>query len=966
MRLPLLTCVLITIFVVSATTADAEQRATGSALPSAMLEDLFRISSYEYVEFLKGGANTPAERLRQDPAYVGNTATENDSNRGDGSARINLYALGPENTLTLINGRRTSIFADINGIPLAALANVEILKGGASAIYGADAVAGVGNFILLNGPGERPYQGAEIDLLYGNTTENDARVLQGSMRAGVATDRVAIAAAAEYYDREAIFSRDRDISADADRRDLGGTNQRSPTFPGRASFRTNPALASTNRASVLVDPAENNPSSAADYRAFDLPRDAFNFRAYTPAIPEMEKYHYYVAGHYKVFGDALQLYGESLYAKRKQDNGQAPTPFAIQTLAANASPYNPFLGTANDNPAVFATYNDNQLRSIAYRSVRELGRRRSFYDYDYWRYVAGVNGSFTLADNNVINALGYDAALVYERGDYLRIDSGDMLRAPLEGEIAAGNFNPFIGINAPISGTAITFRDGIPTGTDSYDNIAAAQRAAYVGRSFSSDRSAFLDARLFGNFFPSLYQGGIGFSVGAEYRSTRSTHIPDPIHAAGNQLGFTALPETKFRQEVTSWFGELHLPIVSPRLSIAGVRTLTFSAAYRQEEFENRELLTKRLGNFDDARSGRLALLYEPVADLVLRASWSKAIHPPTPADVVAPVTNTVFQIFDPRTGLTLVPPGGVLLGGNPDLTAEVTESYAAGFSWTPTFLQGVRLSADLYQYFTRNPILESDEVAQLAAAGLLPERVTFDPFPFFPKAIEQINAITANGGKRLVNGLDVQASYTLSTRDFGAFTLSLGYNHFLTWKAEPVDGAGAMDFTGDFNVGTTGFPALAPGAIPRHKSFLRGGYTWNGFNLVATTNYISSYLDDPGFILVSEYAPNGERGPERTVSDYITLDMQASYEFMKADAEAAAGYSKDRDRGGAMQPRVAGVQQGSFFQRMLWGTEIRAGVVNAFDRPPPTVLGALNDNYDTSLYTIRNRYWYVGVTKTF
>ena len=103
-------------------------------------------------------------------------------------------------------------FADINAIPVGALSRSEILKDGASAIYGSDAVAGVVNFILLNGPGEAPYEGAEVDFLYGNTTDTDARVLQTWVRGGVATEKVSIAAAAEYYDRDAIFSRDRDIA----------------------------------------------------------------------------------------------------------------------------------------------------------------------------------------------------------------------------------------------------------------------------------------------------------------------------------------------------------------------------------------------------------------------------------------------------------------------------------------------------------------------------------------------------------------------------------------------------------------------------------------------------------------------------------------------------------------------------------------------------------------------------------
>ncbi|MFN2509631.1 MAG: TonB-dependent receptor plug domain-containing protein, partial [Chthoniobacterales bacterium] len=172
---------------------------TGSYIPTAETESALPVTVYTATVLQKQGANTPAEGLRQLPSFVGATATENDSNGGDGSAFINLRALGSQNTLTLINGRRTFAFEDINSIPIGALRRSEILKDGASAIYGSDAVAGVVNFILLNGPGEAPYEGAEVDFLYGNTTDNDARVLQTFIRGGVATDKVSVAAAAEYY-----------------------------------------------------------------------------------------------------------------------------------------------------------------------------------------------------------------------------------------------------------------------------------------------------------------------------------------------------------------------------------------------------------------------------------------------------------------------------------------------------------------------------------------------------------------------------------------------------------------------------------------------------------------------------------------------------------------------------------------------------------------------------------------------
>src|SRR5437763_4039218 len=184
---------------------------TGSYIPTAETESALPVTVYTAEVLKKQGANTPVEGLRQLPSFVGNAATENDSNGGDGTATINLRAIGSANVLILINTRRTFNFSDINLIPIGAVSRTEILEDAASAVYGSDGVAGVVSFILLNGPGEKPYEGAELYALYGNTTEADAHVRQVYLKGGVTglDGKVSIAAAGEYYLRAILFSRGR-------------------------------------------------------------------------------------------------------------------------------------------------------------------------------------------------------------------------------------------------------------------------------------------------------------------------------------------------------------------------------------------------------------------------------------------------------------------------------------------------------------------------------------------------------------------------------------------------------------------------------------------------------------------------------------------------------------------------------------------------------------------------------------
>jgi len=966
---------------------------TGSYIPTAETESALPVTVYTADALQKQGANTPAEGLRQLPSFIGNTATENNSNGGDGQAFINLRALGSDNTLILINGRRAFGFKNINAIPIGALGRIEVLKDGASAIYGSDAVAGVVNFILLNGPGEKPFEGAEIDLLYGNTTDHDARVLLGDLRGGVATEKVAIAAAVEYYDRDDIYARDREIARFADLRSLGGFNGGSPLFPGVVVTRT-------RGPQVLIDPSDNAPTRAS-YRPFNVggfgtdPAN-FNFRAYTPSIPGVEKYQSYVTGNYKVMGDGLQLYGDLLYAKTKQDNGLAPAPFIIPEARYQNGALGIFNGRDatgrldgsidNSNAAQLAIvrnspYNPfgNDLALLAYRLVQELNNRRSFYDYDFYRYTGGVKGDFSFKGNDFLSYLGYDVGAVYERADYLRIDSGDATRGGIYSAIISGAFNPFIGLNAPLAGTVPTYLNGVPTGTTaSYDNLAAAQNASYLGRSYNYAHDFLADGKVNGNLLPLLYQGGIAFNIGAEYRQSRTQQVPDPVEAAGDQLGFNKSSPSKYKQEVSSIFGELIIPLITSTLNIPGARSLEVALAYRYEEFQDRDQLFGTNAEFNNGGTPRISLRYQPFADLTLRASYGKSFLSPSPMQLFDRESQNFIGVFDPLNPDGLPPANGVFISGNPKLTPEKTDTYTAGVVCTPKFLPGFTATVDLYQVYTTNVILDPSSFAQIIVtangnAGGGPgapfaDLIQREDGPGGPQTgpLISVDAQNQNASKRLVNGMDITATYQIPTQNWGVFTLSSGYNYFFTWKAEPFPGAGTTNFLGDYN--NSSLP-LAPGAIPYHKGYLRGEWDWKGFDFTSTVNYISSFNDDSSALLNAQIIGGTDTSPQyniyRRVSDYITLDMQLSYEFRKRVALAAAAADSSKDAK-SVTPGVVGPEVSSFWQRLLSGTKITAGVNNAFDRNPPTVLGAFNDNYDTSLYTIRNRYYYVGLSKKF
>jgi hypothetical protein len=579
--------------------------------------------------------------------------------------------------------------------------------------------------------------------------------------------------------------------------------------------------------------------------------DRFNFRLFTPAIPPIEIQNLYASGRYKIFGEGLQVYGDVFYGHSKQDNGLAPAPFNLGLAVVNRSPFNPFFtGPVGGLPT--ATNTDDQLRSVSYRLVQELGNRRSFYDFEYYRYVVGFNGTFDIKDNQFISNFGYDTGIVYENTDQIRTDSGDAQRPIIEDGVNGLNgntgpyFNPFIGQFAPTVGVAPTYVNGVQTGTLAYDNQAVVDQAAFVARTYSPERHYLIDAKIFGNLFPGMYQGGIGFNIGYEHRNSEFEQFPDPTQEQGNQLGFNAGARYNLRTEVDSYFGELRVPLITSAMNIPFAKSLELSAAFRYEEFENLDLFDKGSGvaSFDNGGDPRISLRYQPITDITLRASYGTSFLSPSAFQILNPPAQNFPQLFDIFANQTLQPPGGVFQSGTRGLQPEDTDSYSAGIVYTPTWLPGFTMTVDWYQVYTKNLIVSAAETAQLlltrnslsllAGGPALDVDVDGPGLGIFPSnftgivggpglgitrgangIVQEIDSATTNAGKRFVQGMDITAAYQLPTTAFGTFTLSTGYNYFFTWKAEAVPGAGTHSFLGDYNNGTI---PLAPGALPYHK----------------------------------------------------------------------------------------------------------------------------------------------------
>src|SRR5438034_7334532 len=302
---------------------------TGSNIPTAEETGPNPVDTYRQEDIEKLGVRNATDLLNKLPVEAGATINQNIANGGDGAVIPSLRGLLPKETLVLVDGKRVALEGegfgvDINLYPFPMIDHIDILKDGASAVYGSDAVAGVFNIFLIH-----KFRGLEIGGSVGNTnmgSSNDARELEAWLKAGVGDDKTDIVVIADFYDRADIFSRDREITSNGNAKPFGGFDLRSPSFPGKVgSFRLKPQFNKPIPHSS-AGPADN-PRYTSNVPYPDGNFSAFNFASLTPSIPGADRQAYYASFTRDICDKYLTLFADFKYTRSYFRAALAPTPF---------------------------------------------------------------------------------------------------------------------------------------------------------------------------------------------------------------------------------------------------------------------------------------------------------------------------------------------------------------------------------------------------------------------------------------------------------------------------------------------------------------------------------------------------------------------------------------------------------------------------------------------------------------
>jgi iron complex outermembrane recepter protein len=860
---------------------------TGSNIRRTDQETVAPVEIITREQIERSGQATIADVIKTIPANLGGSYSESFANSfASGASGISLRGLGQKTTLVLLNGRRTTgygfaqnlqeSFVDFNSIPTSAIERIEILKDGASAIYGSDAIAGVINIIL-----RRDYKGIEAGGSVGffeGVNDYRANLVMGFGDLG--SQKFNLFGVLDYYKRDGLLLSDTKHGESRDYRgEDGGRNFQSLTAGGTWNGTAGTASANQRRAisecgqlgGILFDNVSAvNAGLLAATSALNLPGNTwcgYDVNKALSALPESERIGFLARGTFDL-SSTTQIFAEAAYSR--VENSQTFTaPFFAGTtgLQPTAAGLRPFTYNITFGPGVAG--NPFGTNATFSGNLWNLGNRDQDTKSDTIRTLAGVKYTFGSWD--------FESALGWSKNEIDQINYNRQSKAGVSAafNVPQGPFPP-----QPVSASS-TYNLDRPSTTQA----AGLGTLVNVARTAESELS-FIDTRATTEI-GSLPGGAIGLAAGFEFRKESLKDSPDPRAQNGDVLG-QGITATNAERDNLALYTELALPLT---------KQLEAQLALRYDDYSD----------FGTATTPKAGLKFRAAPGLLLRANWGRGFRAPTLPEISPSVATFFVQVNDPVTQNTGVQVSGVF-AGNPSLQPEKSRSTTLGVVWEPS--SAFNASVDFYQISWAN-IVGADSFQSIVNAG--GDRVIRDPLT---NNITTVLNNYRNLSSTQTQGVDIDARYIARTT-MGRFTTRLNTTYVDEFEEEGTECAGTNGCTNTY---------------PRWKGYIALDWDQGPWALTGRLNYVHHYYQN--LLGGSFFAPQNPLIQTGTypvkVPSYTTYDLFGRYS-VSANLTVSASILNITDETPPYDPGFSSTFMYDFTQYDVRGRQYRLGVSYKF-----------------------------------
>jgi|HubBroStandDraft_5_1064220.scaffolds.fasta_scaffold07529_2 iron complex outermembrane receptor protein len=789
--------------VVTGTSIHSDSSAYQSAPVSVITNEAIQQSGATNIE--QYFQTQPAFVLSGQSSYSNAGASTGLNGTGIGGTTLNLRGIGPQYTLILVNGRRfqSEDPANLDLIPVDAIDRVEILKSGASAVYGSDAVAGVVNIIT-----KRTADGFSVDGQFGESGRGDADTSHLSVSWGKSTDQLNLFATAEYYKRDGLTRGQRSVAANPD------LSRFNANLPYQVYPYSSPAqiILPDGTGPLWLDPSKFACGSSSRNPADYVPVNSHLYANSCGAqlnedkqslINPQRKGTAFASLDY-TFENGPTLYADFDFARSLSETIgtlYGTDGFGDPACTGTACPLSPIPASNYWNPFGIP------IQNVTY-GLPEIGPQTLHIDTTAWRFNTGIKGAVGKVQYDVGGDFYYSYANLVQYNVYS--NAGLYAAETRPGPDALNLFCNNCNTSAQLAGVAAS------------------------GSVQNWEEMALLNAHAYAPIY-TMPSGDVNVALGAEYQ--RDAYIVQPdsnMLNYGLSVDYSAPADAGRRY--TAVYVEGQLPIFGKAFTIPAVASLGLDVAARYENIES-------VGSRTDPT---VSVRWEPIANLVaIRGSYGTAFRAPPLDAIDAPMTSTVFAGTNPvGQPQDYVDVGG----GNKNLKPETASYTNYGIVLTPPGGSAGSLTVQLDRWFIKqkNIVIQTDP--QLVVDGIQPGG-TFTA----ANGEAGVYSLYMNAAGQQVNGTDLDLDYRLRTDTAGSIDLSLSGTYLNSFKVDAATGAGLVQYAGSTALASS---LTSPAGLPKVRSLLSLNWAYRAFSTTYLIHYTGSYIDPtiPGGVSVNSY----------------------------------------------------------------------------------------------------------------